>query len=798
VGKGSEAMFRHSLRINALFFFIALFLAPVAHAQLLTGYDDVSSVDKASDDHFEPLLESSVEIYDIEPSSGNSDFKTIAYGNFLTSPNNKELAPEEQPLDIEADTMRYDDASRLVSADGNVIIIQDGRILRADHAEYAINQDTVRAQGNVVLNEQNGDIHLSDDVEYSSKLRNGVVQNLQTTLNDGSRFSAEEGRREEGKRTVMKGATYTACEPCRSDPDGDVPWQIVSSEVTHDEEDARISYLNPRFKVYGVPVAYVPYFSHPDGTIQQKSGFLSPSLGFKSDLGAFVESNYYWAIAPDKDATMGLVAYTEQAPLGLLEYRQRWSDAGLTINGGVTYSERTADSGNSNVEIAEEFRGHIFAQGLWDINDQWRSGFGVEYVSDDQYARQYDVTDEDVLSNTLYAERFSGRNYAKGLVELYQDIRVSERQVDQPGVLPELYASFIGEPGDVPFIDGRWYASVGLLSLFRDGNEQDIMRGSLDLGWERRLISDYGFVSGVDVTLRGDAYYVNDSDVTTTTSGRESGSLETRFYPQIHAQASYPVARDFEKAQLMLEPLVAVSGSPKNDQNDDIPNEDSQDVQLDASNLFEPNRFPGVDVVEDQSRVTYGVRTALNGYEQSDAEFFIGQSYRLDEDSNSFQEGSGLANRSSDVVGYFKGNLDNRYRMQYRFQLNNENLSPERHELDAYADWNKFRLNTSYLYAQPIEGTELNETREQLGTSAQYYFNKKWRMTAASRYDLGIDPGLRQGSIGLDYFGQCVSWSLSGVRNITDDSSGDSDTEILFRIGLRNIGEFIESGLREE
>jgi LPS-assembly protein len=235
-----------------------------------------------------------------------------------------------------------------------------------------------------------------------------------------------------------------------------------------------------------------------------------------------------------------------------------------------------------------------------------------------------------------------------------------------------------------------------------------------------------------------------------------------------------------------------------NNSNEDIPNEDSQDVQLDASNLFEANRFPGLDVVEDQSRVTYGLRAGLNGYESGNVEFFVGQNYRFDDEDIPFQSGSGLNAQSSDVVGYVRGDIGSRYSMQYRFQLNNETLASERHEFDASADWNRFRLSSNYLYAEPIEGTEITESREQLSATAQYYFNKNWRLLTQAQYDLGSDPGLRKGSLGLDYFGQCVSWSLLGKKTLTDDSSGDSDTEVVFRIGLKNISEFMRSGLRDE
>ena len=833
--------------IILLVFLCVLIIRPVS-AQLLTGYDDVSHYNNVSDfeerveppsivdepsieaaslsgyqpmltnnsaaDDFSAVYESPPEPIDpIEPyepvdavsiseySAPVSVVKTDDYRNFLTSPVSGGGArkPEDEPLDIEADTMRFDNDARVAMAEGNVIIVQDGRILRADQAQYFIDKGMVQAHGNVVLNEQNGDIHLAQDVEYSSQLKDGVVDELQTTLVDGSRFSAERGIRENGKRTIMEGARYTACDACKSDPDKPLPWAIVASKVVHDEDDARISYRNARFNVYGVPIAYTPYFSHPDGTIDRKSGLLSPSLGFKSELGAFVENQYYWNIAPDKDATFGLLAMTEQAPLGLIEYRQRWQDAGIQINGGVTYSDRTGQSNNINVKEGDEFRGHIFANGLWDMNDKWRSGLDIQYVSDEQYANQYDISNDDVLQNTLYAERFSGRDYGIGLVQHYKDIRVSDLAEDQPGVLPELYASFIGDPGAVPIIGGRWDASAGFLSLFRDGRDQDVTRVSTDLGWERRLVSDYGLVSDLDVSLRGDAFYVNDADGRTTTSGRDSSLVESRFFPQVHIQSSYPVAKAMDQAQIVIEPLVGLTVAPRNRDNDDIPNEDSQDVQIDASNLFQTNRFPGLDVIEDQSRVTYGMRAGINGYDSSGAEVFIGQSYRLDEGSNPFKAGSGLSEQSSDVVGYLKGNYKNRYTAQYRFQLDNDSLASKRHELDAYADWNRFRLGASYLYAQALAGTEITENREQVSGSAQYYINDQWLVSLGTQYDLGsTNSGLRTASVGVGYFGQCVSWSLQADKNRTDDASGDSDTEIMFRVGLRNISEFARTGLRKE
>ncbi len=509
----------------------------------------------------------------------------------------------------------------------------------------------------------------------------------------------------------MNEATFTSCEACKDDPDGKLPWKIRAKEVVHDEEEKSIKFKNAWLSVYDVPVLYTPYFSHPDGTQTRKSGFLTPSAGYSSDLGAYAENHYYWSIAPDRDLTVGVRAMTQAAPLALTEYRQRWDQTSLVFNTGTTYSARPEEQNGQDIVIKDELRGHIFGEVRTDINDLWRAGLDVEAISDDQYGRQYDITSEDVLENRLYAERFENRNYALAQMQLFQDVRVSDLEGDQPAVLPEFSANFIGDPNSVPLIKGRWDANFSMLNLFRDGNEQDMSRFSTDLGWKRRLVSDYGLVSDINANVSGDVYYVsdrNESDIWTTSE--DGNSKETRLLPQLHMVSSYPMVKQLETVQWRVEPLAAVTIAPTAGDNDDIPNEDSQNVQIDASNLFSANRFPGQDKVEDASRVTYGVRTGFTGERNTGGEVFLGQSYRLDKDNNPFLNGSGLNKQASDVVGYIKGNYED-YTLQYRFQLDNENLNPERHELDASADWNRLRLNANYLYAQALDGTEVDETR---------------------------------------------------------------------------------------
>lgn len=680
-------------------------------------------------------------------------------------------------VDFAANTVSYDEIGQMITAEGEVEIVQNGKILRAKSVVYNLPQDKVEAIGDVVMMDVNGDVHFAERAELERKMKDGYIKKLRTVLADGSRIKADEGAKT-GTKTVMKNASYTPCEECKANPEKPVLWQIVADEVVHDNADHSITYKDATFEVYGVPVMYTPYFSHSDGTVKQKSGFLPPRLSLNSQLGFGFTSRYYWAINPSEDVTVGTRFFSREAPQMLGEYRRRFDDAELQFNTSAAYS-------NSE----NEFRGHLFGDGLWDIDEKWRAGFDVQVVTDDTYLNQYDLTSDKVLENQLYLERFDDRDYFVARAMAFQDIRVSDRAADQPSIFPELQASFMGDPNAL--LGGRWNAEFSSLNLTRQGNGQDVMRASTELSWQRRDVSAFGLVNTFNLSARGDVYEISDRDEDSFIGG-EGGANAFRFYPLIHDVVSYPVVNMVGTSQVVIEPTVAFTASSSSVENDsDIPNEDSQDVQIDATNVFDANRFPGLDRVEDGSHVTYGVRTGVYTGDGSKGEVFVGQSYRLDNEGNPFPDGSGLSEQESDLVGQIVAQYKDLYSLNYRTQLASDNFQSERHELDAAAELGDLSLSATYLYARQLEGTDLQESRQQVYGSASYKIDEEWTFKTSARYDLSEEEeGLRYSSLGLHYFGQCFDVLTTVKRTFADEETEDNATEFSVQLGLKNLGSF--------
>jgi LPS-assembly protein len=690
---------------------------------------------------------------------------------------------------LAADEMAHDDAAQRVIATGHVEFIYDERVLKADRVEYDLVREIVTAHENVVLMEQNGDVHFMDTLEMTRDMKDGYARALRSTLADGSRFWAAEGNRAGGQYVVMKQATYTPCELCKIDPTRRPQWQIRADQVVHDNGDKSITYQNAWMEMWGVPMMYVPYFSHPDGTIQQKSGFLTPIMSLTSQNGANVTGRYYWAIDPTRDATFETQVFSKQSPRLAGEYRQRFNRADLVSRASFTYAERRDSVAGDVVTIDQDLRGHFETTARWDIDDKWRAGADLAVASDEQYLRQYDITSADVLENQLYVERFENRDYATARLMAFQDLRTSDRRSDQPNILPEIESFFYGDPGDV--FGGRWKIDASALGLERSDEGDDVTRLSTTASWQRRHIADMGLVTTFDTALRGDWYHAISRE-----SGSETDKNATRLIPYGQVTSSYPLVKPMPGADMVIEPIAALTLIPRQDPDTDVPNEDSQDSQLDASNLFEPSRFPGLDRVEDLSRVTYGVRTSLNGHDGGLTEVFLGQSYRLDDRMmGDVPANSGLTDRASDYVGRVKYVAPKYFTFDYGFQLSGEDLRSVRHEIDQSFSSGPFALNTRYLYAEPIEGVGVDESREQFQAYGSYKFYEDWQFRAGANYDLGADPGLRKTVFGLDYLGQCLTFSATLNRNLTSEASGESGSELMLRIGFKNLGEFETSGI---
>jgi LPS-assembly protein len=317
-------------------------------------------------------------------------------------------------------------------------------------------------------------------------------------------------------------------------------------------------------------------------------------------------------------------------------------------------------------------------------------------------------------------------------------------------------------------------------------------------GWERDIVSRLGFIT----TLSGSALvagYTADrfNAADPTTRGNEQIN-RFRFFPQGQITVRYPFVRYGESTQQLVEPIVQLTAAPKLANNKIFPNEDSLDVEFDEVNLLMPNRYTGIDRLDDGIRATYGVRTALYGFKEGAASLFLGQSHRLNDTGSGFVVGSGLENRVSDYVGRVDLQPADWFDVNYGFRIDHETFRPRRHSLNASAGVPLLRVSTSYTFVdQTASRSAVTQNRvEQATFGVNSNFTDHWSIGISHVQAMEPQPGPRASLAVLSYSDECLVFQTVAKRDYTVTAGGVQDgNTIFFRFVFKNVGEFQSPGI---
>ncbi len=198
---------------------------------------------------------------------------------------------KKEEVFIEAAQLDYDYENSLVIAQGKVEVMKGQYVLFADQIVYNQNDNTVTANGNVVAVGADNLAIFSDSFTLADDLKNGVITYFRARLDDGSLLAAAEAKRINASKIELTKAVYSPCPVCTVENPEDAPnaadpqWQLKADKVTVDDIKETVSYEDAYLEVYGTPVIYTPYFSHPTPNAKKKSGFLAPNGGSDANLG---------------------------------------------------------------------------------------------------------------------------------------------------------------------------------------------------------------------------------------------------------------------------------------------------------------------------------------------------------------------------------------------------------------------------------------------------------------------------------------------------------------------------------
>ncbi len=288
---------------------------------------------------------------------------------------------------VQAVEVDYDYNNSRVSAVGNVQMFYNGTSVEADKVIYDQKTKRLHAEGNIRMTDADGKITYANIMDLSDDYRDGFVDSLRVDTADATRMAATRADRSSGNYTVFENGVYTACAPCKDDPKKPPLWQVKGARIIHDQTEKMLYFENAQLEFFGVPMAYLPYFSTPDPTVKRKTGFLMPSFNSASVYGFGIETPFYWAIAPDYDATFSPRITTRQGVLFQGEFRQRLLNGSYQIRAyGIDQLNPGAFAGQPG---DRQFRGGVDTKGQFALNDKWVWGWDGVLLSDYYFFSDY-------------------------------------------------------------------------------------------------------------------------------------------------------------------------------------------------------------------------------------------------------------------------------------------------------------------------------------------------------------------------------------------------------------------------
>lgn len=703
-------------------------------------------------------------------------------------------AAEDPPVLLTADEVTYDESLNLVIARGNVELVQGTEMVMADVLVYNQSTEIITASGNVVYLDPEGNVNFAEYAELTDDLARGFSQEVSTLLVDNTRLVARSAVRTPDDVVIAERGVYSPCLLCPDDPEDAPIWQLRANRIEHDRVAREITYYDAFLDVYGFPVFYTPYFSHPDPTVTRRSGFLFPIFGTTPNLGQFANISYYWDIQPQTDATFTVVPTTSSGVLLGGELRQRFETASAEIRGSVNVSDLEDDRGSTTVARTNQFRWYLEGTARYDIDDHWRAGADFARVSDDTFAEVFELNTRDVLESEFFVEGFYGLSYANAEVLEIQDTRIGA--IRPANARPNLSFDYLSQPGE--WLGGQLFGHAGIQVLSRRNRDirasdlegVDTRRFAGEVGWHDTYITDFGILATLSTAISASFHWSDDLPADPndfSVDGERSGIIATQVFPRASAELRYPWVATVGDAQFLFEPLVRAQVAPDIRPNDDIPNNDSLDVELDEVNLLNDSRFTGIDRVEGGGRIDWGVTLGLSGGGLGENSLFIGQSHRLYGDPE-FPTGTGLADDTSDFVGRLRLQPHPWLDLNYRFRFDANTLSPRRQEVSAGFGPSELRGSAVYTRIEPVPDSG-RVTTEEIRGGASTRIGDYWRLSGSYTYDIDARAS-RSASFSAVYADECIIVSTTVAQDFTERLDVADGLSVFVTVTLKDLGSF--------
>ena len=677
---------------------------------------------------------------------------------------------------IEGKNIILNNVTQTINSDENTIITdRDQNKIYLENFEYQTKNNIFKSIGFTKVLDIKSNTYEFSQVYIDTKKKELLGTDIKAFMNDEN-FKINENNKPRifanslkinNETNSFEKSVFTLCNYRKNDKCP--PWTIQASKMLHDNKKKTIYYDNALIKVYNIPVFYFPKISHPDHTVDRRSGFLPPSFSGSKNLGSGLSIPYFWALNDDKNLTFTNNFYIGENPLFLSEYHQAFKDANLMTDIGYTegYKKITATKKSGN-------KSHFFSKFIKNYSGKNNSenslAVSFQNVSDDKYLKLHKIKsnlvdyNETILKNSIdYTHEneniFFGFNSSvyETLNEDYDD--------KYEYILPEITL-------DKNLISSEKIGNISLLSNYK-AHKYDTNK------FANFLINDFewssnqkNFNTGITGKFLGNFKNINYETKNIDLYKKDTTS---EFYGALGYLSEINLKKKVLASIHSLKPKILVRYAPGSMR------KENSGSRLNPDSAFTMDRLNNFNSFETGLSGTLGFDYNIKS-NKKEFDFSLAQVIN-EKENKKMASNTSLDEKLSDLVGVSNYKINDSFKVNYNFSIDQNYEQINYNELGTTFNTDLIKVDFNYL----------KETKHM---GDQEYFKTKFDIAKSNNnvFSFETKRNLVKNSsefynLSYEYINDCLRAGLVYRREFYADSELEPENSLMFKITLTPFGD---------
>ena len=670
----------------------------------------------------------------------------------------------------------FDNKNNLIKSNFPAIIKDlENNHIYLERFEYSTEKNFFRSTGNIKITDSKSNSYNFSQIYIDENKKEIVGTDIKAYLNQESFKINKDNKPRIFSNTIklddefseFTKSNFTLCNYRKKDKCP--PWSIQAKNMTHDKKKKTIYYDNAVIKIYNLPVFYTPKLSHPDPTVDRRSGFLPPSFSDSKNLGPSLGIPYFWNINKDKDFTLTTKLFSSENPLFKGEYRQSFQKSNLILDFGYTDGYK-----NTSTTKTPGKKSHFFSKFVKNFkgknNSENNFKLSLQDVSNDKYLKLYKIQstladyNTDTLENTI--------NFSHENDDLFLGIKASSYETLKDDyndkyeyILPDIT------------LDKNLFSNneIGTLDF-----QSNLKIHNYDTNkFTKFLVNDFNWKyknlnlnNGLSGRLLGKFKNVN---YETKNVSNYKNKPTNEIFGALGFLTKLDLYKDVKNnSKHYLTPKMLLRYSPSGMRNE------NSSTRLKYSNIFDLDRLNKYNNFETGKSVTLGFDYSLKNQNN---EFILSAGQVINEKENSkMPDASSLNEKLSDLVGHSELKINKKLELKYDFALDQNYNDLNYNEIATNFNFDPVKLDFSYLQEKKHIGDQ-----EYLKSSVEFNQGDNGVFSAETKRNL-VTNSAEYYNLSYEYINDCLKAGLVYRREFYEDSELEAENSLMFKITLTPFG----------